>query len=178
FVPHDSANSNYRMARETLLDRVPIPTGNVHPWATDLPSPEDAALEMQAEIEQLFGCGAPGEGPPRFDVVLLGMGEDGHTASLFPNSATLEVDRRWAVPSLAPDEPRERVTFTLPLLNAARAVHFLVAGAGKRETLRCVLQERVHPERCPAALIAPTDGTLTWWLDEEVAPCEAERSSV
>lgn len=169
FVPHDCAQSNYRMAHRTLLDRVPIPPENVHPWATELPTAEDAALEFQAELERFFGCSAVAEGPPRFDVVLLGMGADGHIASLFPDSPALAVDNRWAIPTLAPDEPRERITMTLPVLNAARSVHFLVAGAEKREALRCGMGEPAQPQHCPASLVRPTDGTLTWWLDEEAA---------
>ncbi len=163
-VPHDSPQSNYRMARETLLDDVPIPPENVHPYDTSLPEPEDTALSMQAEMEELFGRDGP-----RFDVMILGMGGDGHTASLFPNSPALGRDDRWAVPALAPDEPRQRVTMTIPVINRSRAVHFLVAGAGKREALQCALAEEHHPQRCPASLVQPEDGTLTWWLDEDVA---------
>lgn len=170
FVPPDSEDSNYRMARDTLLDNVPIPPENVHPWPTEMRDPEAAALAMQVALERLFDRSALVDDPPRFDVLLLGMGADGHTASLFPRSAALREQRRWAIPSEAPDEPRERLTFTLPVLNAAREVHFLVAGAHKRDALECALGEQKRPERCPAALIAPTDGTLTWWLDKEVAP--------
>lgn len=170
FVPRDSEDSNYRMARETLLDHVPIPEENVHAWPTDMTDPESAALAMQVELERLFGCSALEDSPPRLDVLLLGLGEDGHTASLFPNSPALRVDRRWAIPAMAPSEPRERVTFTLPVLNAAPSVHFLVAGASKRDAVQCALNETTHPEDCPAALIDPQDGTLTWWLDEEAAP--------
>jgi len=103
-------------------------------------------------------------------VMLLGMGADGHTASLFPNSIALSIDSRWAVPTEAPDEPRERVTLTLPVLNASRAVHFLVSGQGRREALRCAMGDPMQPENCPASLVRPADGTLTWWLDREAAP--------
>ena len=165
FVPHDSPTSNFGMARRSLLDDVPIPPANQHPWRTDLPTLEDAARAMRAELARLFGHDAP----PRFDVLLLGIGADGHTASLFPDSRALAEGIRWTMPTLAPDEPRERLTMTLPVLNAAHAVHFLAAGAGKREALRSATNapERGH---CPASLIRPTDGTLTWWLDEEAAP--------
>ncbi len=166
FVPHDSPGSNYCMARRSLLDDVPIPPANVHPWRTDLPTPEDAALDMQAELERLFGRDAL----PRFDVLLLGIGADGHTVSLFPDSPSLAEERRWTLPTLASDEPRKRLTMTLPVLNAARAVHFLVAGADKRAALRRAMGEPEQPEQCPAALVRPTDGTLTWWLDEGAAP--------
>lgn len=164
-VPLDSPDSNYRMARETLLDRVPIPPANVHPWATDLPSPEEAADAMHGELATFFDGRLP-----RFDLIVLGMGADGHTASLFPDSPALKVEDRLAVASEAPDKPRERVTLTLPVINNARAVHFLVSGADKREALQCALGGQQHPRRCPASLVRPSDGTLTWWLDEEVAP--------
>jgi 6-phosphogluconolactonase len=168
FVPHDSEDSNYRMARETLLSGIEIPDANVHPWPTGMSDPDSAALAMQVTLERLFGCSALQDDPPRIDMLLLGMGGDGHTASLFPGSPALREDDRWAVPSTAPDEPRQRLTLTLPALNAARAVHFLVAGERKREAVECALGEPA--ERCPASLVAPEDGTLTWWLDEGAAP--------
>ncbi len=167
FVPHDSEDSNFRMARETLLDDITIPDANLHPWRTEMSEPESAALAMQVEMERVFDCSVLEDGPPRFDVVLLGMGEDGHTASLFPRSPALRVEDRWAIPSEAPDEPRERLTMTLPVLNAARHAHFLVAGESKREALQCAT-DAPSPD-CPASLVRPDDGTLAWWLDEEVA---------
>ncbi len=159
FARHDSPESNYRMARETLLEAVPIPPENVHPWATQMERPEQAAAAYEADLAALFGGALP-----RFDTMLLGLGEDGHTASLFPGSPALRIEDRWAVPSEAPAEPRRRLTLTLPVINNARAVHFLVAGAGKREAVRCA-RSGGHPERCPAALVRPKSGTLTWWLD-------------
>jgi 6-phosphogluconolactonase len=167
FVPCDSEDSNYRMARETLLDEVAIPDTNVHPWPTEMSDPEAAALAMQAEIERIFGCSAVGGDPPHFDVMLLGLGEDGHTASLFPNSPALRVDRRWAIPSEAPKAPRQRLTMTISVLNASRYVQFLVAGEDKRQALRCAMEEP-SPD-CPASLVRPEHGVITWWLDEEVA---------
>lgn len=163
YVPHDSPDSNYRMARGALLDGVPIPPGNVHPMPTHLADPEEAAARYAATLAELL----PGD-PPRIDVTLLGLGADGHTASLFPGSATLAVRDRLVATSEAPDEPRQRLTLTLPALNASRQVHFLAGGAGKREALRCAL-DGDDPEQCPAALVAPGDGTVTWWLDEAVA---------
>lgn len=168
FVPHDSEDSNYRTARETLLERVAIPAANIHPWPTEKSEPEAAALAMQVEVERVFGCSALEDDPPRFDVLLLGMGADGHTASLFPDSPGLRVAHSWAIPSETRDEPRQRLTLTLPVINAARHVHFLVAGEEKRNSLECALGG--PSESCPASLIAPVDGTLTWWVDEEVAP--------
>lgn len=168
FVSLHDEQSNFRMACDTLLNHVPIPVENVHGWEVEMSGPEAAATVMQAELERLFRD-ADG-GPPRFDVMLLGIGEDGHTASLFPDSPALRVRDRWAVASEAPEQPRRRLTLTLPVLNAARHVHFLAAGEGKREALQCALGAREPMESCPASMVRPTDGTLTWWLDEEIAP--------
>ena len=168
FVPRDSEDSNYRMARETLLDDIEIPDENVHPWQTETGDPDVSALAMQMEMERVFGCTFVGELPPRFDVLLMGLGENGHTASLFPNTPALQEARRWAIPSEATYEPRRRLTMTLPVLGAGRHIHFLVAGENKREALQCALSGP-SPD-CPASLVVPADGTLTWWLDEEVAP--------
>ncbi len=155
YVPHDSGDSNYRMARETLLDLVPIPECNVHSMPTDAPHPEDAAGAYEEALWDQFGEGLG------FDVIVLGIGGDGHVASLFPGSSALGERERRVVPSEAPDEPRQRLTLTLPVINAARAVHFLVTGASKHRALRCALDGG----DCPAALVQPTGGTLTWWVD-------------
>lgn len=170
FVPPNSEDSNYRMARETLLDGISILPDNVHPWPAEMSEAESAALTMQVEMERFFGRSALEHRPPIFDVILLGIGEDGHTASLFPGSPALRVEDRWTTTSEAPTEPRRRLTFTLPVLNAARHVHFLVAGESKRAAVRCALNEMQHRERCPASMVRPDDGALTWWLDEEAAP--------
>ncbi len=169
FVAHDSPASNYRMARETLLDRIEIPPENVRPIPTDLPRPKDAAAAYAAELEVLCGDESGRGEPPRIDVILLGMGEDGHTASLFPWRDELLENELWVVASRAPEEPYERVTLTLPVINSGRWVHFLVAGATKREALRCALDAPRDPQQCPASMVEPRDGTLTWWLDAEVA---------
>lgn len=161
YVPHDDPQSNYRMAQETLLDRVPVPAAHVHPMPTEAPDPDDAARAYERLLAEEFGE------LPRFDVLILGLGADGHTASLFPDSAALDERERWVIPSLASYEPCQRLTLTLPVLTNARALHFLVAGAEKRQALSCALGE---PSRsCPASLVRPTDGALTWWVDEAAA---------
>ncbi|MFO8079484.1 MAG: 6-phosphogluconolactonase [Armatimonadota bacterium] len=166
FVPPHSEDSNFRMACDTLLNHVRIPLHNVHAWETSMSHPDLAAITMQVELERIFEVD---EGElPRFDVMLLGLGEDGHTASLFPHSPALRVRERWAVPAKAPDKPRRRLSITLPVINASRHIHFLVAGGDKREALRCAMDDP-SPD-CPASLVRPDEGTLTWWLDEEVAP--------
>lgn len=161
YVPHDDAASNYRMARDTLLDCVPVVSAYVHPMPTDAPDPDDAAGAYELLLADEFGA------LPRFDVMILGLGADGHTASLFPEAPALDETRRWVVPARAPCEPAQRLTVTLPVLSNARALHFLVAGADKRAALRCALGE---PSRsCPASLVRPTDGTVTWWVDAGAA---------
>jgi 6-phosphogluconolactonase len=173
-VPPDHPDSNYRMAREALLDRVLLPEANVHRIEGEL-GPEEAAVAYERTLRAFFvehsGEGG-GAAAPRFDLILLGMGKDGHTASLFPGHPVLEETKRWvaavAVPAIAPALPR--VTLTLPVLNVAGGVTFVVAGREKREVLRAVLD---NPETArdlyPAAMIQPR-GRLTWLLDEAAHP--------
>ena len=162
-VPPDDPGSNYRSAREALLDHVPLPAGQIHRVRGEWP-PEQAAQAYEDELHQVFGSGRP-----RFDLILLGLGDDGHTASLFPDSPTLEEKERLVVPAVAQYEnrPAERVTFTLPLLNHARQIMFLVTGTAKADILPRVLRRTV-PE-LPAARVQPAAGELTWWIDEAAA---------
>ena len=162
-VPPEHPDSNYRLAYETLLSRVPIPTGSIHRVRGEL-EPEMAAQAYATELRTFFG--APW---PRFDLVLLGMGNDGHAASLFPGSATLQETKRSVVAATAhyQDRPAYRVTLTSPAINAARQVLFLVAGLAKAEILGAMLE---GPEgRYPAQLIRPTAGQLTWLMDTAAA---------
>lgn len=160
YVPHDHPASNFRMAYETLIAPLNIPPENIHPMPTDAASPDDAARLYEQELRNFFGE------MPRFDLVLLGIGADGHTASLFPDTSALEERKRWVAVGEAPVEPCVRLTLTLPVLNAARTVYFLVTGADKAETVRRVLMENAP---LPAALVQPEDGELVWWLDKEAA---------
>jgi 6-phosphogluconolactonase len=162
-VAPDDPRSNARLAREALLDRVPVPPAQVHPLAC-LASPETAALNYAAVLREFFG-----EGPPSFDLILLGLGENGHTASLFPGDAALNERERWTAPVYVADQDLHRVTLTAPLLNQAAVVAFLVAGAAKAGVLREVLQKPRDPRRLPAQLINPTKGELYWLLDREAA---------
>ena len=159
-VPPEHPASNYRMARETLLDRVAIPPHHVHRIAGEH-DPERAARAYEDLLRARFG--AP-EGPPArsFDLVLLGMGDDGHTASLFPG-APID-DARWAM--AMPASPA-RVTLTPAVLDAAAAIVFVVAGAGKASRLRDVLEG--PPGRFPAQLVRPRDGSLEWMIDAAAA---------
>jgi 6-phosphogluconolactonase len=164
-VPPDDAQSNYRMIRQAMLEAVPLPAENFHCMAAERPDREQAAREYAEELARVMRP-APGEFP-RFDLIFLGMGPDGHTASLFPGSPALEERTAWVAPNFAFKLNSHRLTLTLPVLNAAAHVIFLVAGADKAETLRQVLE---GPEgRFPAQLIQPTRGRLSWFLDESAS---------
>lgn len=162
YIPHDDPRSDYRMARETLLDHVRVPAENVHPIETHFADPEEAARRYEAVLREHFA----GEWP-RFDLMLLGLGAEGHTASLFPGSPALEEAARWVVAAEVPVEPRRRVTLTLPAINQAARVWFVVAGAGKGEALARALAEPPEVAACPAAGVRPVRGELVWWADTE-----------
>jgi len=165
-VPPDDVQSNFWMANGALLERVPLRDNEVHRIRGEA-DPETAAAEYEAEILRVFP-----DGFPRFDLILLGMGADGHTASLFPNSPGLTEEERLVIAATAPVEPRDRVTLTLKVLNAAREVAFLITGAPKAETFSWVIRERIKGDRAklPAAMVAPTDGQLHWFVDQDAAP--------
>ncbi len=160
-VPPDHEGSNYRMAREALLDHVPV--GSVHRMRGELP-PDEAALSYEDELRGFFGE----EDPPRFDLIWLGIGEDGHTASLFPETPALEVNDRLVVANPVPKLDTTRITLTVPVLNAARAINFLVAGEGKAEALEEILEGDADPHRYPAKLVRPPGGPA-WMVDRAAA---------
>lgn len=157
-VPPDHPDSNYRMARETLLDRIPIPTENVHRMRGEL-SPDQAATAYQAELEAVLGAGG------QFDLILLGMGADGHTASLFPGTAALHEQTRWVVAHYVDKLAAWRITLTPAAINAATHVIFVVSGADKAERLREVLAGPYQPDILPAQIVRPADGRLLWLVD-------------
>jgi 6-phosphogluconolactonase len=164
FVPHHDRRSNYGMTNAAWLAGSPVPRENIHPIPTDLPNAEDAARQYERSLRVHFL-----NSRPRFDLILLGLGTDGHTASLFPRSPALTEESRWAVAAEAPTEPAERVTLTLPVINHAAHVHFLVAGSGKAEALRNALSNEAGPLSCPASAVRPADGELIWWVDAAAA---------
>ena len=156
-VPPVSAESNYSRVRELLLSHVPVPIGNIHRIPAELGG-KAAAEVYQREMEDYFL--SPGENAgyfPVFDCMTLGVGLDGHIASLFPGSKALEETTRWVVPSTAPEgiSPRERVTLTLPLINRAKRLLFLVSGAGKRDMLREVFDASRRGGRLPVSRVKP-----------------------
>lgn len=162
YVGKDDALSNYRMTREALIARVPIPAGNVHrvPGPGDAPTPEAAAQLYEADLRKYFGSA-----PPAFDLQLLGLGVEGHTASLFPGSPALEEKTRWVMAVEAPAKPPQRLTLTPMVLNQARNTFFLVAGEDKREIIRALRSEpEGRPSQYPAGKIRPAGGVV-WYLD-------------
>ena len=165
YVPQDDPLSNYRMTSEALLAHVPIPAANVHAAPTNLPTPEKAAEVYDQELRKFFGAAAPA-----FDVTLLGLGPEGHTASLFPDSPALLEQSRWVVPVQVAAVPPNRLTFTLPVLNSSRNTYFLVAGENKRPILSALRAEpETRPSAYPAGRIRPTDGRVLWFLDQAAA---------
>ena len=165
-VPPDHASSNYRMIRESLLAPASVPAENFHRILGER-TPEDAAREYARDLEKSFAVRPPDD--PRLDLVFLGMGADGHVASLFPGSRNLNEQKRWVVPSEPGPEGLERVTLTSPVLNAAARIIFLVTGAEKSETLARVLGPQSTPGTLPAQRIAPIDGKLSWYVDRAAA---------
>ncbi len=166
YVPHTDPLSNYRMTNEALISHVPIPAGNVHP----MPGPEhfstaEAAAEAyESELRKFFTGAAPA-----FDLQLLGLGTEGHTASLFPGSPALDERVRWVVAVTAPANPPQRLTVTLPVLNCARNTFFLVAGPDKREIIAALRNEPTpQASEYPAARVQPAGGPL-WLLDQAAA---------
>ncbi len=167
-VPSDHPDSNYKLAYEALIAAVPIPPANVHRVRTELGA-AGAAAQYEAEIRSAFTL-APDSAIPCFDLILLGMGDDGHTASLFPATPALAERERLVVSQVVPGaHVPERITFTVPLINAADTVFFLVSGAGKADALRRVLLGAYRPEALPAQLIAPVRGKLFWMADAAAA---------
>jgi len=165
-VPPDHLDSNYRLAREALLDHVPLPVGNVRRIRGEI-NPEQAAADYERTLRSFFAR-HPEEPTACFDLILLGMGEDGHTASLFPGTAALNEQTRWVVAHYVDKLRAWRVTLTPVVINAAAQVTFIVSGAGKADRLREVLTGPYRPDALPAQIVRPTDGRLLWLTDEAV----------
>jgi 6-phosphogluconolactonase len=160
-VPSDHKDSNYRMAREALLSKVPVPGDNVYRMAGEL-DPDEAAKQYGQVLKEKFGDGG-------LDVVLLGMGDDGHTASLFPGTAALNETRHRAVANYVEKLKTWRITLTAPFINRAREVMVLVSGASKVARLAEVLEGPRDPQRLPIQLINPEQGRLVWLVDAAAA---------
>lgn len=162
-VPPTDAQSNYRMVKEALLDQIDIPTANVHRVPAEM-EVRMAAFQYEEDLRQFFS----GEWP-RFDFVFLGMGGDGHTASLFPGSAALNEEHRWFVANYAESMASWRLTLSAPAINAARLILVMVAGEGKAARLKAVLDGPHAPYEMPIQIIAPENGEMIWLVDEAAA---------
>src|SRR6185295_5311122 len=163
-VPPDHAESNFRMAREAMLDAVPVPAENIHRIAGEEPDTVRAAKLYEDELRSFFAL-APGEWP-RFDLVLLGLGKDGHTASLFPGSAAVRERERLVVAPWVEAQRAFRITLTPPVLSHARRTLFLISGAEKATALQAVLAGEREPDRYPAQAVK---GNRLWLVDREAA---------
>jgi 6-phosphogluconolactonase len=163
FVPHDHPESNYRMTREAMLDKAPIPPGNIHPVPAD-GTPEEAALRYEKVLQVAYGATTLDPKKPLFDITLLGLGSDGHTASLLPGEQVLLERRRW-VAAVSHGRPEIRITMTYPVIDSSRQVAFLVAGQEKAAIFKAI---RAGGSQVPAARVKPV-GELIWFVDRAAA---------
>ena len=166
-VPPDHPESNFRMASRAMLDAAQLPPGNIHRIPGEEPDAARAAGEYEAELRSFFEL-SRGE-PPRFDLVLLGLGADGHTASLFPGTRAIHERERLVVAHWVDKLGAFRITLTPPVLNAAARVIFLVSGEDKAEALRAVIRGDFEPDRYPAQIVRPVHGSLVWMVDRKAA---------
>jgi 6-phosphogluconolactonase len=169
FVPHDHPDSNFRMAHEAFLSRVPVPDGNIHAVPTEGLSPDQAAIAYETTLKRFYGTDALAADRPLFDVTLLGIGEDGHAASLFPGQPALQETRRWVVAVIGA-KAEARITLTYPVLDSSREVVFLVTGKEKRAV---VSRAQAGDRMLPAAAVRPI-GRLHWFTDRAAAPGGAD----
>jgi 6-phosphogluconolactonase len=167
-VPPDHKDSNYRMACEAMLAQLPIPAEHVHRMQAERSDRDAAARDYEAVLARVFGVPSGAE-PPAIDLILLGMGPDGHTASLFPHTKALDENSRWVVANHVPQLNTDRLTLTRPILNRGRVVLFLVVGADKAERLAEVCAGPADPKRLPAQSIRPPEGELIWFVDSAAA---------
>jgi 6-phosphogluconolactonase len=169
-VSPDDPSSNFRMARESMLDKLKIPAAHIHRIRAEQPDLQAAARAYEDEIEKVLGKVAGiGPQPPHFNLFLLGMGPDGHTASIFPGTKALEETERWVIPVDVPSLGVKRITMTPPLINSAHFIMFMVTGAAKADVVADVLQGPRDPRRCPAQLIHPLTGEVIWFVDPEAS---------
>src|SRR5215468_1405391 len=163
FVPYDHPESNYRMTREAMLAKAPVPPENIHPVPAD-GTPEEAALRYERTLQEAYGAAALDPERPLFDITLLGLGTDGHTASLLPNDPVLQERKRW-VAAVSHGRPEVRITMTYPVIESSRKVAFLVAGKEKAAIFNAI---RAGASQAPAGRIKPL-GELIWFVDRAAA---------
>ncbi len=163
FVPYDDPESNYRMTREAMLAKVPVPPQNIHPVPAD-GTPEEAARRYERTLQEAYGAATLDPSRPLFDITLLGLGPDGHTASLLPGEPVLDERERW-VAAVAHGRPEVRITMTYPVIESSRHAAFLVAGREKAAILGAI---RAGGSQVPAARVRPI-GELLWFVDRAAA---------
>ena len=166
-VPPDNDESNFKMTNLALLSHIDIPPGNIHRVLGENP-PTNEALRYEKIIEENVSVGESGF--PEFDWIFLGMGDDGHTASLFPRAHNLKEMQRICVVAEHPETRQKRVSITFPVINNAKRVSFLVAGAAKAPVFKEILEKGSDPLPYPASMVEPVDGVLEWYLDKAAAP--------
>jgi len=162
-VPFQDSRNNARMAFDTLLNHVPVPAAHIHVMRTDI-SPAQSAIEYEKILHQYFG-----ENGPSFDLVLLGMGDDGHTLSLFPGTAVVHEEKVWVTSFFLKAQDMDRITLTRPIVNRAARIAFLTTGPKKAHALKEVLKGEYHPDLYPSQTIMPQAGELHWFVDEAAA---------
>lgn len=165
WVPAGDPRNNAKMTSEALLNRVPVPKEQIYPMSySDVLPPATVAEQYEDLLRNHFGAE-----PPQFDLILLGLGENGHTASLFPHTPVLDEQTRWVREVYLDDQQMYRLTLTAPLINQARQIAFLLFGESKAQVLHDVMHGKYQPQELPTQLIKPTSGELHWFLDQAVA---------
>ncbi|MDP4249867.1 MAG: 6-phosphogluconolactonase [Bacteroidota bacterium] len=167
-VPLEDERNNARMAFDTLLNKVDIPADQIHIMQTQL-TPEKAAEQYETVLQQYFGGSEKNFPETTFDLILLGMGDDGHTLSLFPGTAVIHEERKWAASLFLPAQDMFRITITKNIANRANYIVFMISGSGKSHALREVLEGQYDPDRYPSQVIEPLHGELHFFLDEAAA---------
>jgi 6-phosphogluconolactonase len=162
-VPFTDSRNNAKMTFDNLLNYVPVPRNQIYPMSGEI-APNESAAQYEQLLHEHFGTQAP-----EFDLILLGMGNDGHTASLFPHTSVLTEKTRWVKEVYLEDQQMFRVTLTAPLINQAKAIAFLLFGSSKAQILHDVMHGPYQPEHLPTQLIQPTKGEVHWFLDEAAA---------
>lgn len=171
-VALDDPDSNYHMAWENMLSKLPVPEKNIHRMPAEEADHDAASRKYEQEMQQAFNT----NGVPAFDLIQLGMGPEGHVASLFPHQAALKETRRLVLAVTVPKPPPPRLTITPPILNAARHIQFLVTSADKANAVHAVLDGEYNPDEYPAQIVRPPRGEITWMLDEAAAVKLQKRS--
>lgn len=167
FVPYADERNNAKMAFDTLLDHVPVPASQIHRFKTENIIPEVSAGEYELILQQYFPPSVPPA--PTFDLVLLGMGDDGHTLSLFPGTHVMHEENKWATSLFLKQQDMFRVTLTTPVVNRAKRIAFLVTGPSKAEALKEVIEGDYQPDTYPSQVIKPLNGEVYWFVDKAAA---------